>query len=166
MPEERPILKIPRTPLEKALEVVASLALVVAVGMALSCFSELPAEIAIHFSGSGTPDGWAARHTIFVFPGIGALVFGLLTVLSFHPQRFNYLWPITAANAERQYVLARTFITALKTEHLLLLTFVERESIMISMGKQSQLHTTMLLVAMLVIGTTIGAYLVQSYTQK
>lgn len=166
MTEERPILKIPRTPLEKGLDVVATAALVVAFVMAISCFGDLPAEIAIHFSGSGTPDGWAPCQTLFVFPGIATLVFVLLTVLSFYPQRFNYLWTITTDNAERQYVLARTFITALKTEHMLLLTFVERESIMISMGKQSQLHMTMLLVAMLVIGTTIGAYLVQSYTQK
>ncbi len=61
------------------LELISLALLFVAFYLAIAAYSTLPDEIPTHFGASGQPDGWGGRPSIFVFPGVSAGVYLLIT---------------------------------------------------------------------------------------
>jgi hypothetical protein len=111
---ERPILDVPRTGLELLLDVAGVLALLGSYLTIALAWSKFPDRIPTHFNAAGEVNGWGPRETLWIAPGVMTLVFVVLTIAARFPQRFNYPWPITAENAERQYRMARTLLAAVR----------------------------------------------------
>ena len=112
----RPVLTLPRTGLEMALEATAVVGLVGAIAIVLVFWPKLPDRIPTHFGFGGQPDAWGSRTTLWMIPGISAALYAMLTVVSFFPHKFNYLHTITEANAAGHYRLARGLLLWLKVE--------------------------------------------------
>jgi uncharacterized membrane protein len=162
----RPDLKIPRSSIELILEIIAFVSLVLTLAFIAIYWNHLPSEIAIHFDITGKVDGWARKETILLFPVASIFVYAILTIVSFFPHKYNYLWEITEENAKRQYQLARLLVVAIKIEELVLIAFVTWSSIQISLSVYPQLQVSILFFAIFIIGTTVGAYLIKAYLDK
>lgn len=114
-PGQRPRLKLPWSGPDVLLEALAALGLAALVVLAVVYWSRLPQRIPVHFDFRGQPDRWSGKAMFALLPAIGAVIYAGLTVLSRFPHSYNYLWPITPQNAERQYLIARRMVIILKT---------------------------------------------------
>lgn len=122
--QKRPVIPLPYTPVEIAVQLATVAVLVTAWSLAWHHYLQLPETIAIHFNFSGEPDGYGSKETIFFVPAITTVVSVILTLLSQIPHQFNYLVTINEANAERQYRRGRMllFVSCLLTAVLALWT--------------------------------------------
>lgn len=112
----RPILHLPRTPLETLLAVLTVFGLIAVIAITVWGFFTLPGTIPTHYGLSGTPNASGDKASLVTLPIIALCLTVLLTLLTRYPHRYNYLWPITAENAPRQYVLARLLLRFLALE--------------------------------------------------
>jgi hypothetical protein len=62
----------------------------------------LPNIVPIHFDGSGKPDGWGSKHTLWFLPALLTGLHGLFHWLLKHPDRFNY--PVTVTPVNQTYL--------------------------------------------------------------
>lgn len=74
-------------------------------------YSSLPERLITGFDERGIPEV-RARWRIWLLPGISAVLYALLTLLSCRPQQFWYPVKVTDANRERIYRLSRRTLTA------------------------------------------------------
>lgn len=110
---KRPTLEIPPSALERALDGLSLLGVVIAWGVTLWSWQSLPDQIPIHFNLAGEVDGWGRRQSILNLPAVATVLPLLLWVLRRFPDAFNYPWPITLENAADQYGLARLVLASL-----------------------------------------------------
>lgn len=101
--EKRPILNLPYTTTETAVQITTAVLLLAAWGLAWHYHQTLPETIPIHFNFAGEADGYGEKGHIFALPAIATIVAIVLALLSKIPHQFNYLVTITKANAEKQY---------------------------------------------------------------
>lgn len=92
-------------------------------------YRSLPDVIPIHFNWKGEADRLASKATIWILPGILAIIFTGLSVLTKYPQIFNYPSKITSENAERQYTLATRLIRFLKLTLVIIFTFINIKTV-------------------------------------
>ncbi len=117
LPEEvrRQLGDVPRGPLERPLLLLAIAGVVIAFAWVAASWPRLPATLPTHFAADGRPDGWGARATLWLLPGLALLVFGVLTLAArASPAGYNYPFRLTAANARRQASLARELLAWLR----------------------------------------------------
>lgn len=111
----RPILPLPKTGADIALEMAAAILLAAFVVTVVAAWNTLPDRIPTHFNWQGEPDAFGGRANVLWLPAVALAQYLLLTVLSRMPHRLNFPWPITADNAARQYRLVQRFLAVLKT---------------------------------------------------
>lgn len=112
--EPRPVLDIPRSGCEWAMETLALLAVVTTLALTIAYWGALSDRVPNHFGLSGRPDAWSPKGALLVLPVTAVVLYLGLTALSRFPHHFNYLWPITPENARAQYRLARQLLVNLK----------------------------------------------------
>jgi uncharacterized membrane protein len=95
-------------------DVVAVLAVAVAVYMVVHAWAELPDRIPVHFNGRGVPDSWGGKGSLLIGPVIAITTGLLLTIVNHFPHTFNYLHTITEENAQAHYRLAREMMAMLR----------------------------------------------------
>jgi uncharacterized membrane protein len=106
----RPVLQIPRTPLDTLLEALAVLGVIAVIAITAWGWLSLPAIIPTHFGISGAPNAYGSKGSLLIVPIMSVSLYILLTFLSRFPHIYNYPWPITPENAQRQYYLARLLL--------------------------------------------------------
>src|SRR6266436_100866 len=106
----RPVLHLPRTPLETLLEALTVLGLIAVIAMTAWGWLILPARIPTHYGLSGAPDAYGGKGSLLILPILSVCLAVLLVFVSRYPHRYNYPWPITVENAPRQYYLARLLL--------------------------------------------------------
>jgi hypothetical protein len=77
-------------------------------------YAQLPARIPTHFGMNGQADHFGERGSIWLLPIMASVLFGIMTKLSEFPHAFNYPYPITPGNAEREYRAAGQLLRRLK----------------------------------------------------
>src|SRR6266699_4466735 len=112
----RPVVHIPRTPLQTLLEVLTALGLIALIAMTVWGYFALPAVIPTHYGFSGAPNAYGGKGSLLTLPIVSICLAVLLTVLSRYPRRYNYSWPITPENALRQYSLVRLLMRWIRLE--------------------------------------------------
>lgn len=112
---QRPKLEIEKEGLDKLLEYIGLLGLIVLIALPLYYYGSLPDTIPSHFGSDGTPDDWSGKGMIWLLPGIGVIMYIGLTILNRFPHTFNYLKQITQENAYYQYKLATRLIRFINT---------------------------------------------------
>ena len=75
----------------------------------------LPDRVPVHFGFAGRPDRWGVPAELLFVMVIALALFAFLTFLTRIPHLYNYPWPITEENAERQYALSRRLVLLLRT---------------------------------------------------
>lgn len=163
---DRPELKVPRTRLDYALEILAAVGMFLGLYDLAANYSKLPASIPTHFNFKGVVDSWGGKETILIL-GVGIVVlYGTLTLVNRIPHLYNYPWEITEENAPRQYRLARTFITLLKAEIVWLFAAIIGETIKVALGQSNQMQPTSLFFFLGLLATTVVGYFILSYRAR
>jgi len=112
----RPVLHLPRTPLQTLLEALTALGVIILIAMTVWGYFALPAVIPTHYGFSGAPNAYGGKGSLLPLPILSICLAVLLTVLSRYPRRYNYSWPITPENALRQYSLVRLLMRWIRLE--------------------------------------------------
>lgn len=112
--EERPVLKLEWTFLDRILEITGGVSLMVLWILVIVNYPGLPDTIPTHFNAFGQVDGYGGRGTFLLLPVIVTVVFIGLTILNRFPHVFNFPVGITQDNALKQYTNATRFIRYLK----------------------------------------------------
>lgn len=129
-------------------------------------WSSLPALVPSHFGVSGTPDAWSDKWAILILPLVSLVLYALLTLSNRYPHKFNYAWPITPHNAERQYKLAHSLIIWLKMEVMLLFAYLEWTTIRTALDQTVGLGIAFLPLVLVAIFGTIGVYFYQAFLAR
>jgi hypothetical protein len=101
-----------------------------------------------------------------VLPIIGLALYLGLSVLTRFPHRYNYPWPITPDNAERQYRLARVFLTVLKAELVWFFGYLKMIAVEVAHRRSDGLGQEFLPIFLLTTFGSIGLYFFISYRTR
>ncbi|HAF17037.1 MAG: DUF1648 domain-containing protein [Thermacetogeniaceae bacterium] len=150
----RPVLKIPRSPLENVTEVLAVLGIIVHALILFYYWSALPDVIPTHFGISGEADGWGSKNTLFVLLVMSVVSYVTMTVLNFFPHIFNYTVEITEKNARAQYSNARSMLNIIKVEMVYLFAYLTWGTVQVALGNASGLDVRIMIIAIILISVS------------
>ena len=165
-PNQRPVISLGLSPVLVAVELLAAIAILLAVLLIVQFWAVLPDRIPIHFGDRGLADAWGDKVTIWIVPAVAAIIFAVLTAVSRYPHTFNYPVPITSENARRQYLLGRGLLVWLKAQICWLLAFVVRQQILVALGNAQRFSIELILALVVLIFSTVGVYLFKAYAAR
>ncbi|MFC4557564.1 DUF1648 domain-containing protein [Virgibacillus kekensis] len=122
--KKQPKIDVPPSMWEKFFNLLSAILIIALWVYAAQAYSTLPKEIPTHFDGSGVPDEWGSKKTIFIMPGIALITFVLMYFASKKPHLFNYPMKVTEENAHRLYPLAKTSMAIINFEMVLLFSYI------------------------------------------
>jgi uncharacterized membrane protein len=166
MSYQPPVLMVPPTKQDKLLNLVAIAGFVALFSVAIYGMLVLPYTIPVHFGFSGRANSWGSKSILWVLPGLGLFIYGLLTLVKRSPHNFNYLVEITEHNALRQYQIAISTLNWLKTELVWIFAFMEWKIFNLATAENPSLGIWFLPVIFLIIFGTIGYWLRQSFLAR
>ena len=165
-PNQRPVISLGLSPVLVTVELLAAIAILLAVLLIVQFWAVLPDRIPIHFGDRGLADAWGDKVTIWIMPAVAAIIFAVLTAVSRYPHTFNYPVPITFENARRQYLLGRGLLVWLKAEICWLLAFVVRQQILVALGNAQRFSVELILGIILLVFGMVCVYLFQAYSAR
>lgn len=166
MAAKRPVLKIPLTPQERALEWLAIAALVINLLVIIFSWSNLQDKIPVHFNLAGKPDSYGDKIILLALPLFSFIQYFGLSILSRFPHTFNYPWRITTQNAARQYWLGRMLLTCLKTEFACFLAYITWQLTEIGQSKATDIGFLSVSIFIIIVFGSIGIYLRKAYQAR
>jgi hypothetical protein len=161
----RPIIDIPKTPLEMMLNVLSFLLIAGNILYILWKWSILPEQIPVHFNAVGEVDGWGNRGMIWLLPAITLFLWISMTVLEKYPHVYNYL-NLTAENAERQYKNARIMLNVLKAEITAFFVYLDWQSIQVALSDDTDLGKWDMFIFLGVIICSLAVFVIRSVRLK
>ena len=160
--KERPRINIDKTLIQKWFDVAALTFLFLSIVYVSFEWYGIPNRVPIHFNAAGEADNWGAKTTIILFPVLGILLWGGLTLLERYPHRYNYVVRITDGNAALQYRSAVVLIRFLKNTIALLFAYLTVESVQIAKGLDEGLAWWLMPLFLTLIISAIILYIVHS----
>jgi uncharacterized membrane protein len=100
-------------------------------------FNSLPERIPLHFDGSGNPDSWGSRYTIFVLPAIGTVLYFFMTLMGKHHNLMNFPVQRTPENEEALIQMTRLQLRYTKLLVNLLFIYIVWGMVQIALEKAS-----------------------------
>ena len=162
----RPVLDIPRSSLEGALNGVALAALIYMLIVLLTNWARLPEIVPSHFGASGEADGMGSRATLWILPGSTAALIVGFAILRRFPHRFNYPWKITLENAERQYALAIHLLAVIEAEIAVMFAYITQATVQVALGNARGFDPVIASAGAAVLLGTIIAYFYLSHQER
>lgn len=147
---ERPKLKLPKTPLEIIFDGVGLLMLVGSIVYLLAVWSSLPVEVPAHYNAVGEVDRWGSKWEIIFLPIISSVLWIGMTVLEKYPHVYNFP-RLTKENVRAQYLNGRKMINVLKNVIAILFAYISWNSIYVALGRADSLGAWFLPVFFIVI---------------
>lgn len=86
---ERPKIEIETKPIDRVVELIGILGLIILLGLPIYFFDKLPESIPRHFGANGEPDGYSGKGIIWTLPIIGLIMYAGMFYLNKHPHIFN-----------------------------------------------------------------------------
>lgn len=167
MYNNRPKLYIESSNLDIFIELVAAVAVLFNIAVAIYGWFTLPDIIPTHFNIIGEVDGYGSRNSILFLPILSGLLYTLFSIFSNYSHIFNYAVKITDSNAYIQYKLAKTFLSIIKSELIILFGYIELAIIISALNhKNTLLGIASLLAITLIFLITTGYYIYQSIKAK
>jgi uncharacterized membrane protein len=128
----RPRFKPKLSVLDWIIEWVALFIVICQWGHLIIEYPKMPSLIPIHYDLLGHVDAYGSKTTLLFVPLLSTVLAVLLTWLNRHPHSFNYPMPITATNAQEQYILATRLVRILKLVILFLFTAIEFHTVQLA----------------------------------
>lgn len=161
-----PKLKIALDLIDKIIESIGIVALLMLFLIPLMYYGELPNSIPSHFDIHGEVDAYSNKSILWLLPMIGLITYIGLAFLNRYPHIFNYPKKITIENAAYQYKMATRFIRSLNTLIIGLFTYLSYSTIQLALGNQSSLRMCISILFVILILSLILVYSFQSYRKK
>jgi uncharacterized membrane protein len=136
-------------------ETLALLGLVFSIAVVLYFWNQMPRQVPIHFTASGTPDAYGDKSELIIEPVIAAFLYFMLTVFSFFPQLFNYPVPVTDEKRPRLEAIAAAMLGWIKAEITWTFAYVIWGSMQVAAGRANGLGLAFLPVMLAVVGATV-----------
>ncbi|HEY3376604.1 MAG TPA: DUF1648 domain-containing protein [Armatimonadota bacterium] len=162
----RPRIALPLSRPEIILEAVALFGLLVLLSYCAYAWPSLPERIPTHFGIENTPDAWGGKHALLILPGVGTVLYLLLTIVGHFPHFYNYPIRITEENALRQYRLARMLVAMLKVPLIWMFAYLERMTVQVAVGNASQLDGRVMVIFLVALFGLITGYLILAFRQR
>ncbi|MGE7601937.1 DUF1648 domain-containing protein [Peribacillus sp. NPDC097675] len=162
MENNQPVLHLPKTGLEKVMDIVSLLLIIINFIYLISVWNTLPEQVPIHFNGKGEVDGWGGRVVIWLLPTISLFLWFGLTLMERVPHLFNYPIEITEKNAVFQYKNARMMSLFLKVEIILVLLYTSWQSVHAAKGDEGGLGRAELPILLILILGSIAFFVIRS----
>lgn len=131
-------------------------------GILITYWPQLPAEIPTHFNFSGTPDSWGSKQSLFFLAGVGVILYVMMLIVSRFPHLYNYLVTITESNAEKQYRMAVTFMLTMANIVIWMFAFIMWQTIRVALGQSEGLGQQFVYVILLATLGTLVVYFIAS----
>ncbi len=157
---------LPLSSLEKSLEFVSVIGLILGITLLSISWSALPESMPRHFNFAGSPDAWGGKNIELIFPIISLIIYAGITIMSRFPHIINYPYPLTAENSQRQALIGRSFLYWLKTEIIWIFLYIEWATIQVAAGKSQGLGLGFMPVFLIIIFGSIALYLRKAYKAK
>ncbi len=159
---KRPVLKLAWTPLQTILAIAGLVGTGLMLGILLTYWPQLPAEVPTHFNFSGTPDSWGSKQSLFFLAGVGLVLYPVMLVLSRFPHLYNYLVTITETNAEKQYTMAITFMLTMANIVIWMFAYIMWQTVRVALGESRGLEPQFLYVILFAAFVSIVVYFIAS----
>jgi uncharacterized membrane protein len=164
--KKQPKLEMPRTGLEIYCEVVSATAVAFVLIYLTATWTTLPDKVPTHFNFAGTPDDWGSKYSLLLLVGVTFVLYLGLSILSRFPHIYNYPFALTDENRQRQYLLARQMLTALKAELVCVFVFITWQTVSVARGRAEDLTGWFLPVFLVVVFGTVILYFIKAYRSR
>lgn len=158
----RPKIHLEKEPRDWQLDRAALLLVILAVGVPLFTYGQLPETIPIHFNARGEPDGFGPKMMIWFLPALGGALYLALLGINRYPESFNYSVPITEENAEEQYRIATRMIRWVNMLIQAVFAFLTVAIVMVALGRWQGLGRWFLPVFLVTLFGVIGYFIYSS----
>lgn len=159
---KRPKLNIQKESFDYLIEGLTVIVIILLIGLPAFYYSQLPDRIPIHFDGSGNPDGYGSKSTIWFLSGIGLVLYVILLQVTKYPHTYNYLKPITEDNASYQYQIAAQLLRVLNLMTSSIFCYITWKTIQVGLGEAQGLGGSFLFIALALMFGVIGFYIYKS----
>lgn len=159
---DRPIIKLEWSAMDKIMEGLGFLALVLLLVLPIYFYPELPDRIPRHYDASGQVTAYGAKGMIWLMPIMGLITYAGLFFLNKVPHIFNYPTAITPENAEKQYRGATRMMRTLNLAIVFIFLYLTYSTIQTSLGVQEGVGEFFMGVAMGLLTAIIVIYLAWS----
>ena len=112
------MINLKYTKFQGALEIVGLLLMLGMIIFVCTSLNQLPAKIPAHYNIMGEVDRWGSKSEIIILPIMSALLYVLLTVLTFLPKTWGLPIKITDLNSAVVYSYTRSLLIFMKIEIL------------------------------------------------
>jgi len=164
--ESKPKLKVELSAMDKIIEMIGWMILLIIWILTLLNFTKMPDTIPIHFNFSGQADNFGSKWTILTFPVFGTVLYVGLTILNKFPHIFNYPTKITPENALQKYIIATRMIRFLKLGLMLIFSIITYLMIYTIDGKSAGLGVWFLPFSLGIIFIPMLYFLIKSFRNK
>lgn len=131
----RPELKLPKTRLERILDLVGLGVFLLSLIFALVNWPHLPDKIPGHFNALGEVDRWGSKYEIIILPIIGLFIFVLMTLFEKAPHMHNYPKRLNESNVEQFYLNSRMMLNMTKNSCLIIFGILIVQIIRVAKGE-------------------------------
>ncbi|MFD1021020.1 DUF1648 domain-containing protein [Thalassobacillus hwangdonensis] len=163
--EDKPKIDIPKTSLERFLDIISFIAMVGAVIYVSVMYTKLPEKVPMHFNGRGEVDRYGDKAELWILPAIMVVLWVGLTMLERYPHTFNYM-NLTKDNVEQQYQNARLMMNVLKTEITFLFVYICWEIVQSAIRGSNEWAALQIPIFTGVIMLTVILFVIRSFRLK
>lgn len=164
--DARPKIKISLNHIDKLLETVGIILLVIIWTLNVFNYFKSPDVVPIHFNLSGQPDDYGSKVILLMIPIIPTVIYLGLTKLNKYPHIYNYITTITAENAKRHYTIATRMIRILKVSIALIFTIDILSTLLITLGIFNGLGAWFLPLTIFILAVPTTYAILQSKNKK
>lgn len=136
---KRPKINIELEPIDRVIELIGFIALLILIGLPLYYYQKLPDTIPTHFGANGEPDGYSGKNMLWLMPILGTVMFVGMYWLNKVPHIFNYPQEVTQENAQRLYTMATRMIRSLNALMTSFFAYMTFSTIHTALGNSSGL---------------------------
>lgn len=152
---DRPILKIKRTPSEWIWDVIGAGIFLSAIIYLVLSWSHLPNQVPGHYNGAGEVDRWGSKGELLILPIIGFFLWGFMTIFERFPHVHNYPARMNETNVRAFYLGSRKLLNSLKNICLIAFSYIIFQQIRGAYGESDSLGPWFLPVLIVATGLPI-----------
>ena len=124
MKTERPRIKVPYEAIDIIIEFISITLLVLMWSYCIVNYADLPDTIATHFDGSGNPDGFGSKQSIWLIPAIAIVLYIGMFIINKYPHIHNYMVNINEENALKNYRFSTRLLRVVNLLSMLLMAYI------------------------------------------
>ncbi|BDH62022.1 hypothetical protein MTP04_21520 [Lysinibacillus sp. PLM2] len=130
----RPVIKIPKTRMEKILDLIGGTFFLLSLVFILYSWVDIPDRIPGHFNALGEVDRWGSKYEIIILPIMGMFLFFLLSLFEKAPHMHNYPKRLNENNVEQFYINSRQTLNIVKNICLIIFATLIVQIVRVSKG--------------------------------